>query len=133
MNLVRTIAISLLVILSVGAFVGSIPMIVHPQNNQWGLMPLSLLHFSPFHSYLIPGFLLLASNALLPIWVLWRVIGRKSLHGLWTVLQGCVLLGFLSTECWMLRVVAWPHFTYAAVALALMVCGLAMRRDSSTT
>jgi hypothetical protein len=95
-------------------------------------MPLSLLQYSPFHSYLIPGILLLVSNGLLPLWVLWLLLRRKPLYGLWVVFQGCVLLGYLTTECWMLRVVSWPHYFYASVALALMVCGLAMRRDSAS-
>jgi hypothetical protein len=60
------------------------------------------------------------------------VLRRKPRHGLWTVFQGCVLLGYLSVECWLLRVVSWPHYMYGAVALTLMVCGLAMRHEPET-
>jgi hypothetical protein len=130
MRFVRPVAIFLLAFLALGAFVGAVPMIVRPYSNQWGVMPLSLLQYSPFHSYLIPGILLLVSNGLLPLWVLWLLLRRKPLYGLWVVFQGCVLLGFLTAECWLLQVVSWPHYLYASVALALMVCGLAMRRDS---
>ena len=132
MRFVRPAAIFLLAFLALSAFVGAMPMIVYPCNNQWRVMPLSLLQYSPFHTFMIPGILLLVSNSLLPLWVLWRVIKRKPLHGLWVVFQGCVLLGFLASECFLLRVIAWPHYFYASVALALMMCGLVMRRDSAS-
>ena len=133
MRFVRPFAIFLLAFLSLSAFVGAVPMITHPLSNQWGFMPVSLLQYSPFHSYLIPRILLLASNGLLGLWVLWLVFQRKSHQGLWTVFQGCVLLGFLSVECLLLRKVNWAHYMYGAVALALMVCGVAMRHESEAT
>ena len=77
----------------------------------------------------IPGIILLGANGLLPLWVLWLVIRRNPRCGLWTAFQGCVLLGWLVVECWMLRMVIWPHYLYGALAVALIVCGLALRRE----
>ena len=128
MKFLRFLSMGLLLFLGLGALVGAIPMILYPKNNQWGLMPLSLLQYSPFDSYLIPGFILLVSSGLLALWVFWLVLQQTPRHGLWTAFQGCVLLGWLTVECLLLRVVAWPHIMYGAVGLGLLICGLAMWR-----
>jgi len=90
------------------------------------MMPLSVLQHSPFHSFLIPGIVLLSANGLLALAVLWLVIMRKARYGLWTALQGWVLLGWLAVQCWMLREVIWWHYLYGTLAAALIVCGLAL-------
>jgi hypothetical protein len=53
-------------------------------------MPQSLLRFSPFHSDLIPGIILLAANGLLSLWVLWLTVHRHADYGWWVAAQGCV-------------------------------------------
>lgn len=126
MKLARITAIVLLAFLGVTALAGAIPMILNP--NGGGVMPLSLHEHSPFHSFLVPGIVLLAANGVLSIVVLWLLLARKSDFGLWIAFQGCVLLGWLVIECWMLRAVVWLHWLYAVVALALIVAGLALRR-----
>ena len=131
MKCVRLWALILLVFLGAGGIYGGIHLIAHPYENQWGLMPLSLLQYSPFHSYLIPGILLLVSNGLLPIWIYFRVKRGQPLYGLWTALQGCVLFGWLAVECLMLRVMAWPHLFYFSIALLLMVFGFLMNRTAA--
>lgn len=90
-------------------------------------MPLSLLQHSPFRSYLIPGIILLVANGLLALWIVRLVIQRRPGYGLWTALQGCVLMGWLVVECIMLRLVIWPHYLYGAVALLLIVFGFVQR------
>jgi hypothetical protein len=125
----RATAIVLLSFLGISAVAGAIPMMLHPGGS--AMVPLGLLEHSPFHSFLIPGMLLLAANGLLSLVVLGLVLMRSMRHGLWTALQGCVLLGWLVVECCMLRTVVWLHWLYAAVALALIVSGLALRRPHS--
>ena len=121
-----------LAFLGIGAVVGAVPMIASSFLPIGEFMPLSLLRYSPFHSYLIPGLILLAANGLLALVVLWLVARRKPRHGLWTVFQGCVLLGWLVVECWMLRLVNWAHYLYGAVALLLIVTGLLLWRNAAT-
>lgn len=128
MRQVRIAAIVTLAFLGLGAFVGSIPLILDPTGSTMR-MPLSFLRYSPFHSFLIPGMILLVSNGLLAVVVLWLVLRRMPRYGLWTALQGCVLMGWLAVECWLLRVVAWPHYFYGAVALALIVEGISLRHE----
>ena len=131
MKFARLCSISLLAFLGLSAIAGGIPMITGSLGMMAGFMPLSLLKHSPFHSYLIPGIILLTANGLLALWVLWLVVKRKGSYGLWTAFQGCVLLGWLVVECWMLRLVIWPHYLYGGVALGLIVLGLLLRQEPS--
>ncbi|MGA2570346.1 MAG: hypothetical protein ABSF23_07485 [Terracidiphilus sp.] len=128
MKMVRIAAIVTLSFLALSAFLGAIPLILDPTGSTMR-MPLSFLRYSPFHSFLIPGVILLVSNGLLALVVLWMALRRIPRYGLWTALQGCVLMGWLVVECWILRLVVWPHYLYGAAALALIVTGMALRHE----
>ena len=130
MRSLRISAIVLLAFLGLSALAGSIPMIRDPSGDSMGI-PLSLLRYSPFESYLIPGIILLAADGLLALGVLWVVLRRIGRYGLWTAFQGCVLLGWLVVECWLLRTVMWLHYFYAAIALGLIICGLMLWRNEN--
>jgi hypothetical protein len=133
MRLVRWCAMAVLAFLGLGAIVGAVPMIAGSFLPMGEFLPLSLLRYSPFHSYLIPGLILLAANGLLALAVLRLVIQRKPHYGAWTAFQGCVLLGWLVVECWMLRLVMWAYYLYGAVALLLIVTGLLLWRTDGPT
>lgn len=130
MKTIRWTGIALLFFLSVSAIIGSIPMLAEPHGNPWTL-PQSLLQYSPFPSYLAPGIILLVSNGLLAMWVLWLTLAQVPRYGLWIAMQGCVLLGWLAVECLMIRIVAWPHYLYGAVAVGLIASGLLLWRDEN--
>jgi hypothetical protein len=115
--------------LGVSAIGGGIPMILHPEGSPM-FLPLDMLRYSPFHSFLIPGIVLLVANGLLSLWVLWLVLRHHRRYGLWVAFQGWVLLGWLLVECWMLREVMWLHYLYGVVALVLVVCGFLLFRRS---
>ena len=131
-SVARSLSIILLVFLSAGSLFGGIKLISDPHGNPWGFMPQSLLQHSPFDSYFIPGIVLLTANGVLPLWVLWLLGGRKQFYGLWVVLQGFILLGWLIVECVMVRVVNWAHYMYGAVALALILSGFALRHSKKS-
>jgi hypothetical protein len=48
-------------------------------------------------------------------------------YELWTAFRGSVSLGWLAMECWMIRAVGAAHYFYAAIVIALIVLGFAMR------
>jgi hypothetical protein len=128
---VRILAVSLLVFVAMSGVVGSIPMLMSPGGEPWG-MPQSLLQHSPFHSYLVPGIVLLVANGLVCAWVLRLTLRSRSGYGWWIVLQGAVLLGWLIVECAMLKLVAWPHYIYGTVALLLVASGIALAHPAKT-
>ena len=125
----RIAVMILLAFLGVGSVVGAVPMILWPHETQWNLLPVSVLRYSPFHSFLFPGIILLVANGFMAFWVLRLVTARRSSYGFWTAFQGCVLLGWLVVECWMIRAVGGAHYFYAGIATALIVLGLAMRNS----
>lgn len=132
MRFARSIAIVLLVFLAVTALAGSIPMILHPHGNST-TMPLSTLENSPFRSYLFPGLLLFVANGVLALFVFWLLMKRSRNYALLTSFQGLVLLIWLIAECWLLETVIWLHYFYGLIGVALIVCGLIMRRDLDST
>lgn len=69
MRAARIVAIAALVFLGLSAIVGAIPLLTRPTDEAWA-MPQRLLRHSPFHSYLIPGIILLVANGLLSLRVL---------------------------------------------------------------
>ena len=127
MRTARIVSITALVFLSLSAMVGAILMLLLPTGEPL-MMPQSLLRYSPFHSYLIPGIILLVANGILSLWVLWLTVQRHSGYGWWVAAQGCVLLGWLMVEVVMLRLVEWPHYLYGVVGVVLVVAGIALRR-----
>ena len=117
-----------LLFVSASALWGGAVLVVNAHGNPWGIMPLSLLVHSPFHSWLIPGMILFVANGLLALFVLLLTLRRGPRYGLWSALQGFMLLGWLVVECAYLRTVIWPHYFYGWVRMRgrseLFACAL---------
>lgn len=127
MKIVRAIAIVSLVFLGITSVIGAIPMILQSNEEPWQ-MPRSLLDHSPFNSFLTPGILLLLSNGLFSFLALNAVLDKGPGAGGWVTVQGCILSGWLIAQVALFQIVVWPQLVYAGLALALIVCGLALSR-----
>jgi hypothetical protein len=127
MKAVRKIAITALLFLGISSCVGGVPLILDPSGGILK-MPLTLLHHSPFHSFLVPGLVLLFFNGILSVAIIVPVLRKAASAGLWVAFQGCVLFGWISIEVIMIRTLAWPHFLYWGVSLVLVLCGWALHR-----
>ena len=125
------VAIVTLIFTGLSGVIGAIPLIVNPGGEPWN-MPQSVLQYSPFRSYLVPGIILLSANGLLSFWVLWMTVSRHPEFGWWVIMQGVVLLGWLIVEVVMLRLMVWPHYMYGAVAIVLVTSGIAIVRTNSS-
>lgn len=125
----RAIAVFLLGFLGVTAIVGAVPLIRNPHAEPWQ-MPQSFLEHSPFHSYLIPGIILLLANGILSFFALYQTVRCRPGYGWWVALQGGVLSGWIVVEVIMLRFMVWPHYVYLGLGLALIGLGLALTRDT---
>jgi hypothetical protein len=128
MKSARILAIAALAFLGLTAIAGSVPMLMHPEGSA-NFLPPALLDHSPFHSFLIPGILLLIANGLLSLLILVLVIRRRWHFGWFTAGQGVVLAIWLAVQMVMLRVFSWLHLLYCAVALLMIVTGALMSRD----
>ncbi len=127
MKFVRAIAITTLAFLGVSACVGAVPLILYPYGDMLH-MPVSMLAHSPFHTFLIPGIILLVANGGLSLLVLIMAVRRMHGYGWWTAFQGCVIAGWIVIQVIMLRGLSWLHFLYLGVGLVLIASGLALRR-----
>jgi hypothetical protein len=129
MNIARATAIGSLGFLGVTAIIGAVPLILYPQGDLLH-MPLSLLEHSPFHSFLIPGIILLLANGVLSFVALYQVVRWRKGYGWWVAFQGCVISGWIIVEVIMFRAVAWLHLLYIAVGVILIASGLAQVREA---
>ena len=130
MRFVRMAAIVCLAFLAVSATWGAALLIQDPSGSPMQI-PQSVLHHTPFHSFLIPGILLLVSQGLLGCVVRAIAIFRKRGYGSWIAFQGCMLFGWITIEVLLLRTVVWLHYVYWALGLILIACGWALRRADS--
>jgi uncharacterized membrane protein len=92
-------------------------------------IPLRVLQYSSFHSFPIPGIILLVANGILPAVIFFVVLGRGKGYGSWVAFQGCVLFAWIAIEVIMLRTIVWLHYVYWGLALVIIACGWALRRE----
>lgn len=131
MKVARILAFIFLLFLGVSSCVGGIPLILDP-SGEILKMPLSLLDHSPFHTFLIPGIILLVCNGISSLAIAFPVLRRTNSAGSWVVLQGCVLFGWIAIEAIMIRALVWPQYVYWGIALVLIACGWALRTDAKS-
>jgi hypothetical protein len=127
MKLVRTVAIVSLAFLAITATWGAALLILAPSGSPMQI-PQSVLEHTPFHSFLIPGILLLVSQGLMGFVILAIAIFCKRGYGWWIGFQGCMLFGWITIEVILLRTVVWLHYVYWALALVLIASGWALWR-----
>ena len=127
MKMVRAVALVALVLLCISALFGAIPLILNPSGEPWG-MPQSFHDHSPFHSFLIPGMILLLANGVLCLAILIGALRHSPGYGWWVAFQGCVLTGWIVVEVVILRFAIWPHYFYAGIGLVLIGSGLILTR-----
>ena len=128
MRIVRIVALVAVAFLAITAIWGAALLIGDPMGRPMDI-PVSVLQHSPFHSFLIPGILLLVSSGLLGIAVFVVALLRARGYGWWVGFQGCVLFSWITIEVILLREVVWLHYVYWGLALILIAAGWALRRE----
>ncbi len=132
MKIVRGISMAALGFLGITSIIGAVPLILDP-SGQLMHMPLSLLEHSPFHTFLIPGNILLLANGVLSQLMLYATARRWPRYAEGVALQGCILTGWIVVEIILLRMAMWAHYVYGAIGLVLIVLGLVLAREGRTT
>jgi hypothetical protein len=129
MKIVRVVTLVAVAFLAISAIWGAALLIGDPMGRPMDI-PVSVLQHSPFHSFLIPGILLLVSSGLLGIAVFVVALVQARAYGWWVGFQGCVLFGWITIEVIMLRTVVWLHYVYWGLALILIAAGWALSRET---
>jgi hypothetical protein len=118
----KYIALLLLLLNGIGAFIGGIPMVLHPDGSANGIS-LTYLEHSPFTDYLIPGIVLVLVNGVCSILVLIGLLLNVRHHSWWVMGQGIVLTGWIEVQMVMLREVNFLHIAFGSMGIALIFLG----------
>lgn len=125
--------IALLILLGLGALISGALMMAFPDGSLFQ-MPLSMLQYSPFSNYFIPGLMLFSLLGVYPLLVaycLWRRPGwrwpeainpARKFHWSWaaSLAAGAIVLIWIIVQVLMLRAVAFLHVLYFVWGLALI-------------
>lgn len=131
------ILIVLHLLLGIGAFIGGGLLILAPDGSLLS-MPLSLLKYSTFHSFLIPGIILFLGLGCYPLIVAAFLINEKpfrpaevfnlygNTHWAWmhSLYVGFTLIVWLIIEMYILQVIAVVHLVYLFLGLAIQAVTL---------
>ncbi|GGL50887.1 hypothetical protein [Sporolactobacillus putidus] len=131
------VLIILHLLLGIGALMGGGALILAP-NGSLLSMPLSLLKYSTFHSFLIPGIILFLGLGLYPLLVAAFLINEKSFrlaevfnlykntHWAWihSLYVGFILIIWLTIEMYILQGIGLIHLVYMFLALAIQAVTL---------
>ena len=109
-----------------GALYGGASLIAHPDGSGMHLS-LSLLAYTPFHNYLVPGIALLVSNGVCSIVVLAITIKRARYDYLYIVSQGVILLGWLIIQILLIRTIDVLHIIMAITGIGMILSGTMIR------
>ncbi len=112
-NRLRVIVIIWLIVISLNALAAGYSFMVEPSGA--GLrIPLSYLQYSPFRTYFIPGLVLFTTIGLFGMLTAVLAIRKFNFYLQLVLVQGCILMGWIVIQMWLVRDVAWLH----------VVCGL---------
>lgn len=133
----RNVLLFLLAFLGLGAIFGGIVFIISPSGELFG-MPISMLDYSPFNNFLVPGIILFTILGVVPISVTLALIKKpeykfaelfnfyKDMYWAWTY---CIYIAFaliiwIQIEMVFLRAVHWLHTLYMFFAIAIIFVAL---------
>lgn len=118
----------LLVFLGVLAIGGGGLLILDPSGKSIQF-PLALLDSTPFTDYLLPGIILFITIGLLPLFITGLVLKRTARHTGWVILQGLILLAWLSIELSLNPnfFVPYMHYPLYLIGLLLLLLGWYLR------
>jgi len=125
----RITAIILLTLLGVSAIGGGISLLLDSSGTSMGL-PIDLLEKTPFSSYATPGLILLVFNGISSFGVGIATSINNKWHPWLIILQGFILIGWLSVQLYLNTDFFYPllHFPFYAVGIALVGIGMKLTK-----
>ncbi|MEP7233678.1 MAG: hypothetical protein ABI778_00150 [Ignavibacteriota bacterium] len=123
----KVLASFLLLMNGVGAVYGGWMLISHPDGSGFG-MPLSILQYSPFTDFFIPGIILFIVNGLGSLLVFVLLFRRVRKYEWYVIGEGAILTGWIFIQVILIRGVGAPHFIFGAIGLLLIITGWLLGR-----
>lgn len=122
----------LLLINGIGALYGGGSLVLYPDGS--GLkLPLSVLQFSPFSDFLIPGIILFSVNGVLSLIVFVCLIVEARHYAWFIIAQGSILFGWILTQVLMIQGIGTLHYIFGSIGLLLMLLGLLLVKIMGVT
>jgi hypothetical protein len=123
----RILAALLLAFTGAAAVYGGIFLITDPTGWKLGLNS-SILQYSPFKDFLLPGLILFFVIGLGSLLVSALAILRIRRYATWVIFMGFILAGWISIQILMIRDVELLQILFALIGLVLIVLGILDRR-----
>jgi hypothetical protein len=124
-TLPRIVALLLLLLNGIPALITGSYMIADPTGSSLN-MNISLLEFSPFKTFFIPGIILFTMNGLLSIVTLIAFFRKVRQYPLLIFCQGLILTIWIAVQTVMIMESSWLQIMYGFSGLALMAAGLSL-------
>lgn len=136
-SLACKLLIFLQVVLGIGAIFGGLGLVIDP-SGELIKMPISLLEYSPFSNFLIPGIILLVMLGILPLVVSyglirkphWELVTKLNLfpekHWAWTysLYIGFILIIWITVQVYLIKQIAMVHVVYIFLGLIIQATTL---------
>ena len=131
-KLLRIISVFLLLFLGFGGAYGAMMLLSDPTGAKFG-WPSELLDATPFNSYLLPGIVLLCFIGILPLVIAVFTIKKRKYAALLIIIQGAVLIGWLTAELIFNPAFFVPamHYPSYAVGILLLANGMLLKHKVS--
>ena len=127
----KIFTVLLLLFLGFGGVFGAWMLITDPSGGKFEWSS-ELLNGTPFNSFLIPGIILMIANGILPLYTAVAVLMKKKSANWLVLIQGVVVLVWLTTQLLLNPEFFVPgmHYPTYAVGLLLVTMGLLLRKLS---
>jgi hypothetical protein len=136
-NTARNMLIFLLMALGVGAIFGGGVLVLSP-SGAWLGMPLSMLRYSHFNNFLVPGIILMVVLGIGPVALSWALIRKPTATWMeklnvypdmywgwtYTIYTAFTLMIWIQMEMTILRAVHWSHTVYLLLAMTIIFVAL---------
>ncbi len=124
----QTLAIILLALLGALAIGGGSLLILAPSGKSMQF-PLELLDGTPFTNYLLPGLILFFSIGVLSLIIAVLIFKKAPRYPRWIILEGLILLGWLSIELWLNPdfFVPYMHYPLYVIGVLLLILGVVIK------
>lgn len=133
LHILRIAAIVLLFIVSLNALAAGYSFISDPSGKSIGISTDYLRSSAPFRDYFIPGLVLFTVIGILSSTVAVMAITRQAHYPLLILLQGCILVGWISIQLTMVTAFHPLHAIIASTGVVLVVIGWVLQKSRAST